>query len=119
MFQYQKGSRVAQVSRYGDARHCREGTDKAFCQMWVRDCAPKFLEAHLALISQIAEARALRPRSPALPQALSARQSCTAVSPGAAPRQISASALPRPSCHLSRICQEPKWFVLNPDHPKP
>ena len=46
------------VSRYGDARHCREGIDKAFCQMWVRDCAPKFLEAHLALICQLAEVRA-------------------------------------------------------------
>ena len=45
------------VSRYGDPRHCREGTDKAFCQIWVRDCAHKFLVAHLALISQLAEAR--------------------------------------------------------------
>ena len=51
------------ISRYGDPRHCQEGTDRAFSAAWARDCAPKFLEAHLALISQLAEVRGSKPRA--------------------------------------------------------
>ena len=45
------------VSRYGDARHCREGVDQAFSQAWIRDCSANFLEAHLAIISQVAKVK--------------------------------------------------------------
>ena len=45
----------AKCSRYGETKHCREGSDRAFSKLWVKNCAERVLNAHLALVGQIAE----------------------------------------------------------------
>ena len=54
-------------SRYGETKHCRDGSDRVFSKLWVKNCAERVLDAHLALVGQIAEVRcclsALNPSS--------------------------------------------------------
>ena len=49
-------------SRYGETKHCREGSDRAFSKLWVKNCAERVLDAHLALVGQIAEVLHLDPQ---------------------------------------------------------
>lgn len=49
-------------NRYGAPKQCRDGSEKQFAEMYAAEAMPAFLDAHLGLISQLAQGTYFSPR---------------------------------------------------------
>ncbi|EFJ51590.1 hypothetical protein VOLCADRAFT_79706 [Volvox carteri f. nagariensis] len=49
-------------NRYGQPKNCRDGTEKPFAELYASECMMHFLDAHLGLMSQLAQGTYFSPR---------------------------------------------------------
>ncbi|GFR51385.1 hypothetical protein Agub_g13815, partial [Astrephomene gubernaculifera] len=49
-------------NRYGQPKHCRDGTEKQFGELYASECMLHFLDAHCGLMSQLASGAYFSPR---------------------------------------------------------
>lgn len=51
------------MCRYGQPKHCREGTERQFGDLYAAECMAHFLDAHLGLMSALASGAYFSPRA--------------------------------------------------------